>query len=249
MDLIISIQSQQSILSMAIIGGIGIIGTILGAIITYLGLDRIERRKIKKKDHEKRLQVYTLLTGKKEELFLMYASFIQACFQSVCIESMMKSYRPDDIYMLQSIRDDFLRQNQLGDTLIVDIAKSEGNLTERLSLIQYLFNDEIINKKILNIIYLIKASRDYVDYVRMCFKQELDSRISVMGQDSRRLDSKSENWTEDVYVYINIHVGGNELQNITDRLYKYYMRETIEYIITNVMESIDDLLADMKNEI
>lgn len=84
---------------MAIIGGIGIIGTILGAIITYLGLDRIERRKIKKKDHEKRLQVYTLLTGKKEELFLLYASFIQACFQSVRIESMMKSYRPDDIYI------------------------------------------------------------------------------------------------------------------------------------------------------
>lgn len=151
--------------------------------------------------------------------------------------------------MLQPIRDDFLRQNQLGDKLIVDIAKSEGNLTETLSLIQYLFNDEIINKKILNIIYLIKANRDYVDYVRMCFKQELDSRISVMGQDSRRLDSKSENWTEDVYVYINIHVDGNELQNITDRLYKYYMRETGEYIVTNVMESIDDLLADMKNEI
>jgi hypothetical protein len=197
MNLIISIQPQQSQLSTAIVG---VAGIVIGTLITLFGTYIMEKRRIDKEDHEKRRQVYTLLNGQKDELFQLYASLIQAKFESERIESVMKYYRPDDFYMLQSTRDNLIQQHQLSDRLIVDIAEREGDLTETLSSIQYSFNSDLMNKKIRNILNLIKANRNFVEYMRISLKQQLNGKISELAQIDRQLDPKSETLTDSSFI-------------------------------------------------
>jgi hypothetical protein len=244
MNLIISIQPQQRQLSTAIVG---VAGIVIGALITLFGTYIMEKRRINKEDHEKRRQVYTLLNGQKDELFQLYASLIQAKFESERIESVMKYYRPDDFYMLQSTRDNLIQQHQLSDRLIVDIAEREGDLTETLSSIQYSFNKGLMNKKIKNILNLIKANRNFVEDMRISLKQQLNGKISELAQIDRQLDSKSETLTDSSFIQIIRTIDGDELNNLTRDIEDYFIEETINYIIMNIMESVVDLLLDMEN--
>jgi len=159
----------------------------------------------------------------------------------------MKYYRPDDFYMLQSTRDNLIQQHQLSDRLIVDIAEREGDLTETLSSIQYSFNKGLMNKKIKNILNLIKANRNFVEDMRISLKQQLNGKISELAQIDRQLDSKSETLTDSSFIQIIRTIDGDELNNLTRDIEDYFIEETINYIIMNIMESVVDLLLDMEN--
>jgi len=201
----------------------------LSAFLVSIANLYLNRRQNNQETKRKQSQIVSQLEGRKSEILDLFMILIQTSLNYKYIEIQRSLFAPNSPEESRVINEEYFRLRQIGDSLIVDVAKSSGRLNETLSMVQYIFPNMMkVNERIRNIAQMQQHLKIVMDMRLDHLATESRSRmIPLIGE---KLEAQLfDNWQEELVTRES--------------------EELFNWIIMNIIAPIDDISRDSGREI